>query len=70
MRFIHTSGTLSLSACEEAASVVTDRRAIILAGATKALGLNNGVALLRAILENISKGIKQNGVENEAEIVF
>lgn len=48
--------------------MVTDRRAIILVGATKALGLNNGGALLLAILENMSNRIKQGGVERGAEM--
>lgn len=48
--------------------MVTDRRAIILVGATKALGLNNGGALLLAILENMSNRIKKGGVERGAEM--
>lgn len=48
---MHTSGTLSLSACEDAASVVTRRKAV--RGVTKALRLIGRAMLLRATLENI-----------------
>jgi hypothetical protein len=50
-----TSGTLSLSACDEAASVVTRRKAV--RGVAKALRLTGRAKLLLATLENIMKGI-------------
>jgi hypothetical protein len=50
-----TSGTLSLSACDEAASVVTRRKAV--RGVAKALRFMGRAKLLRATLENIMKGI-------------
>ena len=54
---IRTSGTLSLSACDDAASVVTRRMAV--KGVAKALRRMGRAILLRAILENILKGVER-----------
>lgn len=51
---MHTSGTDSLSACDDAASVVTRRRAV--RGVAKALRLIGRAIVLRATLENIVGG--------------
>jgi hypothetical protein len=48
----HTAGTLSLSACDEAASVVTLRRAEV-RGEAKTLRRNGGAMLLRTARENM-----------------
>jgi hypothetical protein len=48
-----TSGTVSLSACDDAASVVTRRKAV--RGVAKALRLMGRAILLRATLEIIVK---------------
>jgi hypothetical protein len=54
---VRTSGTLSLSACDDAASVVTRRNAV--RGVAKALRLIGRAMLLRATLENILVGTRR-----------
>ena len=67
---ILTSGTLSLSACDEAASVVTDLRTDW-DGRTKALGRNRGVALFIIALDSIFEGYREDtgNVKDREEIV-
>jgi hypothetical protein len=54
---VPTSGTVSLSACDDAASVVTLRKAV--RGVAKALRLTGRAMLLRTTLENIVKGMRR-----------
>lgn len=54
---VRTSGTVSLSACDDAASVVTRRKAV--RGVAKALRLTGRAILLRTTLENILKGMRR-----------
>jgi hypothetical protein len=69
----HTAGTLSLSACDEAASVVTLRRAEV-RGEASALRRNGGAMLLRTALENMfgavgGGGRKEGSARVEEEVV-
>jgi hypothetical protein len=68
---ILTAGTASLSACDDAASVVTDLKAGRATGA-KALRLSGDAMLLLMVLENIvtnfrRKGGDRRGVEDKAD---
>jgi hypothetical protein len=64
---MRTSGTLSLSACDDAASVVTRRAAV--KGVAKALRRIGRAILLRATLENILKGVER-GIDGGGRKIF